>query len=79
MMYYTEGHIEEIQRGYEVTIVANERRHKKEKEHLVKTLQQVVACFNSVDDSSTCINDHHPSCLVFIEARLKELNGGLQG
>jgi len=42
-------------------------------EYLTKTLQLVVACFKSRAESSTCIEDHHPSCLQLIEGRLKEI------
>ena len=47
---------------------------------LVLTLRLVKQCFKSAEHSSTCIEDHHPSCLKLVEARLKEYDvHSLQG
>ncbi len=39
-------------------------------------MRSVVACFNSRKDSSTCIEDHHPSCHEYLEHVLKRVIGG---
>ena len=79
VLYYTEQHVEEITKGYEAIINAEADVHeediaavKEQRDTLRATLLQVVACFKSRAESSTCIEDHHPSCLAFIESRLKE-------
>lgn len=41
-------------------------------EALVQTLRLVRQCFKSADQSSTCLEDHHPSCLHLVETLLKE-------
>ena len=41
-------------------------------EEKVRMLRQcllgVIACFTSRTESSTCINDHHPSCLAYAKS-----------
>jgi hypothetical protein len=45
-----------------------------EKYQVVKVcLQGVAACFNSRTESSTCINDHHPSCLEYVNNVLEQV------
>jgi hypothetical protein len=46
----------------------------KEMYQVVKVcLQGVAACFNSRTESSTCINDHHPSCLEYVNNVLEQV------
>ncbi len=41
----------------------------KEKYETVHTaLRGVLACFNSRTESSTCMEDHHPSCHEYLES-----------
>ena len=81
VLYYTEAHMKEVTDGYTAIINAEAEVHDKEiaevrlaRDALRATLRQVVACFKSRTESSTCIEDHHPSCLAFIEARIKKYN-----
>ena len=46
-----------------------------QRDALHSVLRQVVACFKSRAESSTCIEDHHPSCLGLLEATLKVHDG----
>jgi len=34
----------------------------------------VIGCFNSVVNSSNCIEDHHPSCKAYMENVLAKLD-----
>jgi len=46
----------------------------KEKYVLLKVcLQGVAACFKSRVESSTCINDHHPSCAEYVGNVLEQV------
>ena len=86
MLYYTEAHMKETINSVEA-LIAVAAQHEQDmaevttqRDALHSVLRQVVACFKSRVESSTCIEDHHPSCLAFIEARLKECDGrGQQG
>ena len=74
VLYYTEKHVKKIHEGHNKLVTVLNEQHIEEKESLVQALRQVVACFKSRAESSTCIEDHHPSCLAFIESKLKGVN-----
>lgn len=45
-----------------------------DKIHLtIVSLRSVVGCFKSRTESSTCIEDHHPSCQAYLKWVLKTL------
>ena len=69
---YSEMHQGAIARGYERIIADASKQHDKDMEALLLTLRQLRQCFKSRVESSTCVEDHHPSCLTLVEARLKE-------
>jgi hypothetical protein len=65
----------------ELLEVIGERNLNRDKiKALVTAMRGVVACFKSrvggCDDVG-CINDHHPSCLIYLEGVLKRVTGGL--
>jgi hypothetical protein len=40
-------------------------------QQLRTAMMGVIACFTSVTSSSTCVEDHHPSCLEYLKNVLK--------
>ena len=69
---YSDMHLAKLARGYERIIADAKKKYVDDMEVLILTLRQVKQCFKSADQSSTCVEDHHPSCLKLVEARLKE-------
>lgn len=51
-----------------------------QRDDLIRAMRGVITCFksrvNGCDDVG-CINDHHPSCLQYLESVLKKVTGGL--
>ena len=47
-----------------------------QRDDLIGSMRGVVACFASRTESSTCINDHHPSCQEYLTSVLKKVTGG---
>jgi hypothetical protein len=41
----------------------------------IQALRGVLACFKARTESSTCIEDHHPSCQQYIAGVLAKLQG----
>ena len=44
-----------------------------DRDDLIRALRGVIACFNSRKHSSTCSEDHHPSCHEYLEHVLKRV------
>ena len=48
-----------------------------ERDDMIFAMRGVITCFKSRTESSTCINDHHPSCQEYLTSVLKKVTGGL--
>ncbi len=46
---------------------------------LRRAVMGVIACFKSRTESSTCIEDHHPSCQDYIASVLAKLDEDREG
>ncbi len=62
-------------RYYEQEVAAHEET-KAQRDAMIRAVRGVVACFKSIVggcDDVGCINDHHPSCLQYLESILKKV------
>ena len=69
---YSGMHQGALARGYERIISDAKKKYVDDMEVMILTLRHVRQCLKSRVESSTCVEDHHPSCLTLVEARLKE-------
>jgi hypothetical protein len=47
-----------------------------QRDDMIVAMRGVTACFNSRTESSTCAEDHHPSCHEYLTLVLKRVTGG---
>ncbi len=82
VLHYTHDHVVKLHEGHNKLVTVLNEQHDEnmaeleiQRDALHSVLRQVVACFKSRAESSTCIEDHHPSCLGLLEATLKVHDG----
>jgi hypothetical protein len=63
------------QAAVETARAAKYDKVKAERDDLIRAMRGVVACFASRTESSTCTEDHHPSCQEYIVSVLKKVEG----
>jgi hypothetical protein len=60
----------------ELLEVIGERNRNRDKiDDLIRAMRGVLACFRSRTESSTCSEDHHPSCQQYLASILKRVQG----
>jgi hypothetical protein len=56
-------------------VIGERNKNRAKIDDLLVAMRGVIACFASRTESSTCINDHHPSCHEYLVSVLKRVEG----